>query len=105
MTIMARKFVITSKGDLRLGEVQLHRDLLLPGDVCLRGGYYTFHYVCNRVVLDRESYDYGAPQWRRLAAMHTKLRISRLYEGMDFVWGEMPGKGEDLIAWLGVEWV
>lgn len=102
---MARKFIITSQGDLRMGDVRMHRDLLHPGDVCLGGGYYAFDYVSNRVVLDRESYDYGAPQWSRLAAMHTKLRISRLYEGLDFVWEEKHGKGESLIDWLGVEWV
>lgn len=102
---MARKFIITAQGDLRMGDVRLHRDLLLPDDVCLGGGYYAFNYVNNCVVLDRESYDYGPPQWSRLASMNTKLRISRLYEGLDFVWEEMKCDKESLIDWLGVEWV
>ena len=56
---MAWKFVITSKGYLRMGDVKLHRDLLWPDDWCLGGGFYRFDYVNKRVILDRESYDYG----------------------------------------------
>ncbi|MGM9868983.1 MAG: hypothetical protein ACI30R_05100 [Sodaliphilus sp.] len=102
---MARKFIITSRGDLRMGDVRMHRDLLHPGDVCLGGGYYAFDYVSNRVVLDRESYDYGAPQWSKLVASKIRLRISKLYQGLDFVWVYASGNGESLIDWLGVEWV
>lgn len=34
------KFVITADGFLRLGMVNMHKDLLLPGDECKEGGYY-----------------------------------------------------------------
>ena len=37
---MAQKFIITAAGYLRLGEVNMHKDLLQAGDVCLGGGLY-----------------------------------------------------------------
>ena len=55
------KFIITMEGCLRMGMVDQHRDLLLPGDDCIGGGYYTFDYVANRIILDRRSYDFGRP--------------------------------------------
>ena len=36
------KFIITSGGHLRLGMVTLHRDLLMPHEQCLGGGFYEF---------------------------------------------------------------
>lgn len=33
-----QKFIITSRGELRMGDVNMHRNLLLPGDYCLGGG-------------------------------------------------------------------
>lgn len=36
------KFIITMDGYFRLGLVNLHKDLLKPGDSCLGGGYYHF---------------------------------------------------------------
>ena len=46
---------------IRLGMVNLHKDLLKPGDSCLGGGYYHFDYASNRIILDRSSYDFGKP--------------------------------------------
>ena len=48
---MAWKFVITSKGYLRMGDVKLHRDLLWPDDWCLGGGFYRFDYVNKQVLI------------------------------------------------------
>ena len=76
------KFILTDSGHLRLGEVTLHRDLLLPGEQCMGGGFYHFDYVGNRLVLDRESYDYGRPKWH----IFEELRVEALYRGMDIVY-------------------
>ncbi len=32
------------------------------------GGYYHFDFVSNRIILDRESYDFGRPKWHLLEA-------------------------------------
>lgn len=76
------KFIITMDGHLRLGMVNQHRDLLRPGDECIGGGYYTFDYVSNRVILDRSSYDFGRPQWHLLDA----LRVPSAYRGLQIVY-------------------
>ncbi|MDO4512052.1 MAG: hypothetical protein Q4B68_09590 [Bacteroidales bacterium] len=104
---MAWKFVITSDGHLRLGDVRMHRDLLWPGDLCLGGGFYCFDYVAMQVVLDRASYDYGPPQWSKLAAAGCSLKISREYEGFAFVYrhGHHEVEEIDLGEWLGIEWI
>lgn len=104
---MAWKFVVTREGYVRLGDVRLHRDLLCPGDYCLGGGFYRFDYVNMHVVLDRESYDYGRPQWSKLAVSGTRLRISKEFMGFTFVWQEGGRHIEqvDLGRWLGIDWI
>lgn len=52
------KFIITMDGVFRLGMVDQHKHLLKPGDQCIGGGYYHFDFVSNRIILDRESYDF-----------------------------------------------
>ena len=54
------KFIITMDGYFRLGMVNQHKDLLKPEDQCIGGGYYHFDYTTNRILLDRESYDFGS---------------------------------------------
>jgi len=56
------KFIICMDGTFRLGMVNQHKHLLKPGDQCIGGGYYTFDFVSNRIILDRESYDFGRPR-------------------------------------------
>ena len=57
------KFIICMDGTFRLGMVNQHKHLLKPGDQCIGGGYYHFDFVSNRIILDRESYDFGRPKW------------------------------------------
>lgn len=57
------KFILTDSGEVRLGMVQMHKDLLLSGESCLGGGYYQFYYVGNRLLLSGRSYDFGRPKW------------------------------------------
>ena len=56
------KFIITLDGYFRFGQVNQHKHLLKPGDQCIGGGYYHFDFVSNRILLDRESYDFGRPK-------------------------------------------
>lgn len=79
------KFIITRDGHLRLGMVKQHKDLLQPEDDCIGGGYYQFDFTCNRIILDRASYDFGIPKWHlldtlRVPAVYRGLRILYKYE-------------------------
>ena len=85
------KFIITMDGYLRLGMVNMHEDLLLPGDQCIGGGYYYFDYASNRILLDRESYDFGRPKWHYLEV----LRVPAAYRGMRIVYFYNDGSHDD----------
>lgn len=76
------KFIITRSGMLRLGMANQHRDLLERFDVCIGGGYYEFDYVSNCLLLSRQSYDFGKPQWSRLQT----LIVPDVYRGMSIVY-------------------
>lgn len=76
------KFIITMDGYLRLGMVNMHEDLLQPGDQCIGGGYYYFDYASNRILLDRESYDFGRPKWHYLEV----LKVPSAYRGMRIIY-------------------
>ena len=66
------KFIITLDGVLRLGMVNQHKHLLKPGDQCIDGGYYHFDFVSNRILLDRESYDFGRPKSQMASVGNTE---------------------------------
>lgn len=76
------KFIITMNGYFRMGMVYQHEDLLMPGDQCIGGGYYTFDYVSNRIILDRSSYDFGSPKWYLLET----LKVPSIYKGYRLVY-------------------
>ena len=87
------KFIITMErlrvgerssgiGVLRLGMVNQHKDLLKPGDQCIGGGYYTFEFVSNRIILDRSSYDFGRPRWHLLES----LKVPSTYRGLRLIY-------------------
>ena len=69
------KFIITMAGYLRLGMVNLHKDLLIGDDQCIGGGYYQFDWASNRLLLDRASYDFGRPRWHLLDTLKFLLPI------------------------------
>ena len=50
-------------------DVKQHKDLLQPGDQCIDGDYCLFDFVANRLILDKESYDFGCPGWHLLKAL------------------------------------
>lgn len=80
--MMLPKFIITMDGVLRLGMVNQHKDLLKAGEQCIGGGYYTFDYVLNRIILDRSSYDFGKPKWHLLET----LKVPSVYNGLRLVY-------------------
>lgn len=58
-----QKFIITNMGVFRFGDVNLHKELLLPGEECIGGGMYEFDYVNKRMLLYGKSYDFGRVKW------------------------------------------
>ena len=83
-------------GYFRLGMVNQHKHLLKSGDQCIGGGYYHFDFVSNRILLDRESYDFGRPKWHLLET----LKVPSTYRGMriaetTFPRGDRGGGEED----------
>ncbi|MBE6261107.1 MAG: hypothetical protein E7107_09870 [Prevotella sp.] len=88
------KFVITMEGYFRLGMVNQHKHLLKPGDQCIGGGYYVFDFVSNRIILDRESYDFGKPKWHLLDT----LKVPSTYRGMRIVYKYDDGFHDDFKA-------
>jgi len=85
------KFIITMDGYLRLGMVNQHKDLLKFGDQCIGGGYYTFDFVSNRIILDRSSYDFGKPKWHLLES----LKIPSSYRGLQLIYKYDDGFHDD----------
>ena len=72
-------------GHIRFGIVNQHKDLLNPGDQCIGGGYYRFDFISNRIILDRESYDFGKPKWHLLDTLkvpstYKMLRLVYVYD-------------------------
>lgn len=85
------KFIITLDGYLRLGMVGQHKELLQAGDQCIGGGYYQFDFVSNRIVLDRESWDFGRPKWHLVDV----LRVPSVYRGLRIVYRYDDGFHDD----------
>lgn len=85
------KFIITMDGMFRLGMVNQHKHLLMPGDQCIGGGYYFFDFISNRIILDRESYDYGRPRWHLLEI----LKVPSVYKGLQIIYKYDDGFHDD----------
>ena len=95
------KFIICMDGTFRLGMVNQHKHLLKPGDQCIGGGYYHFDFVSNRIILDRESYDFGRPKWhlvevlKVLCKQSEQVRAPSTYRGMRIVYKYDDGFHDD----------
>lgn len=83
---MAQKFILTDRGDFRLGDVGLHKELLGAFDECYGGGFYEFDYTNSRILLYGASYDFGLPQWDRLQSEGATIRIPSAYRGMSIIY-------------------
>ena len=83
---MAQKFIITSTGYFRYGDVNLHRELLQAGEECLGGGFHEFDYIRNSLELSGRSYDYGRPRWDAVDV----LTVPAVFRGLDIRYDEIP---------------
>lgn len=57
----------------------MHKDLLLPNDTCIGGGFWGSWPNINEVLLSGKSYDYGKPKWNFVTG---KLYVPKDYEGL-----------------------
>lgn len=68
--------------------VTLHRDLLMPHETCLGGGFYEFDSAGNILILSGKSFDYGPPRWSKIEV----LLVPEAYQGVPIVyrdaWGD-----------------
>lgn len=83
---MAQKFIITSSGHFRFGNVNMHRDLLQRGEECLGGGFYEFDYAGGKMLLSGKSYDYGRPMW----SLVTELIMPASLQGLAITYEDVP---------------
>lgn len=62
-----QKFIITKDGELRFGDVHLHKDLLPWGDdECYGGGFWKISAGGMSIDLYGRSFDFGAPDLDRI---------------------------------------
>lgn len=86
-----RKFIVTSEGKFKFGDVNMHKDLLSSGEICIGGGMYDFDYVHGKMLLYGKSYDFGRVKWTYVQSLllPSSLRgLSIFYEDIpleDFV--------------------
>ncbi len=73
-----QKFILTSDGMFRYGDVSLHKHLLQGDEMCIGGGMYEFDYVSGRMLLHGRSYDYGRPKWHYLNSLTLPASLSGL---------------------------
>lgn len=67
---MYQKFIISEDGELRFGNVYLHRDLLHIGeDTCWGGGLWKIDYSRNAIMLYGRSFDFGGPDFTRIRSI------------------------------------
>lgn len=69
-----------------MGNVNMHKDLLQPGDSCMGGGFWRFDPVGNRMMLSGESYDFGPPMWEWLIDSGLTLKVPRDWQGIRIVY-------------------
>lgn len=76
------KFILTNKGELRLGMVNRHYELLKADEHCYGGGYYEFDYLSNRLLLWGFSTDFGKPRWEKCQ----RINVSADYRGFRIIY-------------------
>lgn len=81
-----QKFIITSDGAFRFGDVSYHKDLLRPGEYCIGGGWYEFDYVGSAMRLYGKSYDFGRPKWADI----DELRLPSSIAGLNITYEDLP---------------
>lgn len=62
-----QKFIITLDGELRFGDVHLHKDLLPLGEIdCFGGGFWDIDEGGMAISLHGRSFDFGPPNFEEL---------------------------------------
>lgn len=84
-----QKFIVTGEGKFKFGDVNLHKELLAPGETCLGGGVYEFDYVNGRMLLSGKSYDFGRVKW----SLVDKLIIPSGLRGLSIFYEDIPIDG------------
>lgn len=84
--IPMQKFIVTSEGILKFGDVTMHKNLLGAGETCIGGGVYEFDYVAGRMLLSGKSYDFGRVKW----SLVDKLRIPSGLRGLSIFYEDIP---------------
>lgn len=68
---MYNKFIISEEGELRFGNVYLHRDLLNIGeDSCYGGGLWKIDHSRQAILLYGRSFDFGGPDFSRIRTIN-----------------------------------
>ena len=78
VNLKASSSELTLDGHLRIVSVQMHKDLLLPNDTCIGGGFWEIDPISMKL-LSGKSYDYGKPKWNFVTG---KLYVPKDYEGL-----------------------
>lgn len=81
-----QKFIVTADDKFKFGDVNLHKQLLSPGESCIGGGMYEWDYVGNRMLLSGKSYDFGRVKW----AYIDTLALPECLRGMDVLYESIP---------------
>lgn len=76
------KFILTNTNRLKLGRVNMHKDLLEAGESCMGGGFYEFDYINGRLLLSGKSYDFGRPLWH----CFDTIIVPEAYEGLRIIY-------------------
>jgi len=83
---IVQKFIVTSQGRFKFGDVNMHKELLEPGEECIGGGMYEYDHVGQRLLLYGKSYDYGRVKW---SYIDTLIMPGQL-RGLDVEYEELP---------------
>jgi len=83
---MEQKFVVTAFGELRMGTVRMHRDLLDGWEDCIGGGFWAVDNISRRLLLDGASYDFGPPVWGRLLREGITLKVPSEFIGWKIIY-------------------
>ncbi len=81
-----QKFIVTSEGRFKFGDVIMHKDLLDAGETCIGGGEYEFDHIGGRMLLSGKSYDFGRVKW----SLIDKLKIPSGLCGLSIFYEDIP---------------
>lgn len=81
-----QKFILTSRGVLRFGDVIYHKDLLEACDHCIGGGYWEMDSSGMSLRMHGYSTDFGVPKWSMVQT--ESLKVPSRYRGLSLLWDD-----------------